>query len=406
MLHHQPEETALALQFVSAGLPVPTVGNLLSFLPRNRVYTVFPGFADVHVHLREPGFSYKETMASGSRAAARGGYTAVCAMPNLNPVPDSLEHLAAEEAAIQQGALIHVYPYGAITVGEQGEQLADLAGMANGVCAFSDDGRGVQSRAMMKEAMLLAKSLGKIIAAHCEDNSLLNGGYIHDGVYARAHGHKGISSESEWRPIARDLELAAETGCAYHVCHISTKESVALIREAKKSGVDVTCETGPHYLVLDDGFLQEDGRFKMNPPLRDKTDREALVEGLLDGTIDMIATDHAPHSAEEKSRGLQKSAMGVVGIETAFPVVYTHLVRPGVLTLEQAVALLAVNPRKRFSLPLGNDFSVWDLEDRYAIDPDTFLSLGRATPFAGMEVYGRCLATVLDGQIVYQTERS
>ena len=406
MLHHQPEETALALSFVSAGLPVPTVGNLLSFLPRNRNYTVFPGFADVHVHLREPGFSYKETMASGTRAAARGGYTAVCAMPNLNPVPDSLEHLAVEEAAIEKGALIHVYPYGAITVGEQGEVLSDLPGMARHVCAFSDDGRGVQSRAMMKEAMLLAKSLGKIIAAHCEDNSLLNGGYIHDGAYARAHGHKGISSESEWRPVARDLELAAETGCSYHVCHISTKESVALIREAKKSGVDVTCETGPHYLVLDDSCLQEDGRFKMNPPLRDKSDREALVEGLLDGTIDMIATDHAPHSAEEKSRGLQKSAMGVVGIETAFPVVYTHLVRPGMLSLEQAVKLLAVNPRKRFSLPLGNDFSVWDLEDRYAIDPDTFLSLGRATPFAGMEVYGRCLATVLDGQLVYQAERS
>ena len=406
MLHHQPEETALALSFVSAGLPVPTVGNLLSFLPRNRKYTVFPGFADVHVHLREPGFSYKETMASGTRAAARGGYTAVCAMPNLNPVPDSLEHLAVEEAAIEKGALIHVYPYGAITVGEQGEVLSDLPGMARRVCAFSDDGRGVQSRAMMKEAMLLAKSLGKLIAAHCEDNSLLNGGYIHDGAYARAHGHKGISSESEWRPIARDLELAAETGCSYHVCNISTKESVALIREAKKSGVDVTCETGPHYLVLDDSCLQEDGRFKMNPPLRDKTDREALVEGLLDGTIDMIATDHAPHSAEEKSRGLQKSAMGVVGIETAFPVVYTHLVRPGMLSLEQAVKLLAVNPRKRFSLPLGNDFSVWDLEDRYAIDPDTFLSLGRATPFAGMEVYGRCLATVLDGQLVYQAERS
>ena len=378
----------------------------LSFLPSGGSYTVLPGFADVHVHLREPGFSYKETMASGTRAAAAGGYTAVCAMPNLNPVPDSLEHLAQEEAAIAAGAVIPVYPYGAITVGEKGETLADLAGMAERVCAFSDDGRGVQSREMMERAMTEAKALGKIIAAHCEDNSLLNGGYIHDGAYAHAHGHKGISSESEWRPIARDLELAAETGCSYHVCHISTKESVALIREAKKSGVDVTCETGPHYLVLDDSCLQEDGRFKMNPPLRDKSDREALVEGLLDGTIDMIATDHAPHSAEEKSRGLQKSAMGVVGIETAFPVVYTHLVRPGILSLEQAVKLLAVNPRKRFSLPLGNDFSVWDLEDRYAIDPDTFLSLGRATPFAGMEVYGRCLATVLDGQLVYQAERS
>ena len=384
----------------------PRLEEFLSLLPQNRDYTVFPGFADVHVHLREPGFSYKETIASGTRAAAHGGYTAVCAMPNLNPVPDSGEHLAVQEAAIAAGAVIHVYPYGAITVGEQGETLADLAALAPRVCGFSDDGRGVQARAMMEAAMVEAKALGKVIAAHCEDNALLRGGYIHDGGYARAHGHKGICSESEWGPIARDLELAAKTGCKYHVCHISTKESVELIRQAKKSGVDVTCETGPHYLVLDDSCLREDGRFKMNPPLRERSDREALVEGLRDGTIDMIATDHAPHSAEEKARGLAKSAMGVVGIETAFPVVYTYLVKPGLVPLETVVNALTVNPRTRFGLPLGEDFSVWDLEDRYTIDPETFLSLGRATPFAGMEVQGRNLLTVCGGKAVWQAERS
>ena len=384
----------------------PRLEEFLSLLPQNRDYTVFPGFADVHVHLREPGFSYKETIASGTRAAAHGGYTAVCAMPNLNPVPDSGEHLEVQEAAIAAGAVIHVYPYGAITVGEQGEALADLAALAPRVCGFSDDGRGVQARAVMEDAMVEAKALGKVVAAHCEDNSLLRGGYIHDSQYARTHGHKGICSESEWGPIARDLELAAKTGCKYHVCHISTKESVELIRQAKKSGVDVTCETGPHYLVLDDSCLREDGRFKMNPPLRDRSDREALVEGLRDGTIDMIATDHAPHSAEEKARGLAKSAMGVVGIETAFPVVYTYLVKPGLVPLETVVNALTVNPRTRFGLPLGEDFSVWDLEDRYVIDPETFLSLGRATPFAGMEVQGRNLLTVCGGKAVWQAERS
>ena len=362
----------------------PRLEEFLSLLPQNRDYTVFPGFADVHVHLRD----------------------AVCAMPNLNPVPDSGEHLEVQEAAIAAGAVIHVYPYGAITVGEQGETLADLAALAPRVCGFSDDGRGVQARAMMEAAMVEAKALGKVIAAHCEDNALLHGGYIHDGQYARIHGHKGICSESEWGPIARDLELAAKTGCKYHVCHISTKESVELIRQAKKSGVDVTCETGPHYLVLDDSCLREDGRFKMNPPLRDRSDREALVEGLRDGTIDMIATDHAPHSAEEKARGLAKSAMGVVGIETAFPVVYTYLVKPGLVPLETVVNALTVNPRTRFGLPLGEDFSVWDLEDRYVIDPETFLSLGRATPFAGMEVQGRNLLTVCGGKAVWQAERS
>lgn len=364
-------------------------------------YVIFPGFCDVHVHFREPGFSYKETIATGSRAAARGGYTAVCTMPNLNPVPDSVEHLEVQRRLIEETACIHVYPYGAITVCEQGEALSDLEGMAPDVVGFSDDGRGVQSDDMMRQAMLRAKALGKPIVAHCEVNSLLRGGYIHDGDYAKAHGHRGICSESEWGQIARDLQLAKETGCAYHVCHVSAKESVALIRKAKAEGLDVTCETGPHYLVMDDSDLQEDGRFKMNPPLRGKEDREALIHGILDGTIDMIATDHAPHSAEEKSRGLGKSAFGIVGIETAFPILYTCLVKPGILSLNKLLELLCVNPRRRFGLPLGTDYSIWDLNAAYAIDPKAFLSKGRATPFAGWQVNGKCIATICDGKLVY-----
>ena len=364
-------------------------------------YVIFPGFCDVHVHFREPGFSYKETIATGSRAAARGGYTAVCTMPNLNPVPDSVENLGIQRRLIEETACIHVYPYGAITIGEQGEALSDLEGMAPDVVGFSDDGRGVQSYDLMRQAMLRAKALGKPIVAHCEVNSLLRGGYIHDGDYAKAHGHRGICSESEWGQIARDLQLVKETGCAYHVCHVSAKESVALIRKAKAEGLDVTCETGPHYLVMDDSDLQEDGRFKMNPPLRGKEDREALIHGILDGTIDMIATDHAPHSAEEKSRGLEKSAFGIVGIETAFPILYTCLVKPGILSLNKLLELLCVNPRRRFGLPLGTDYSIWDLNAAYPIDPEDFLSKGRATPFAGWQVNGKCIATICDGKLVY-----
>ena len=365
-------------------------------------YAVFPGFCDVHVHFREPGFSYKETIASGSLASARGGYTDVCTMPNLNPVPDSKEHLKQQQDLIDATACIHVHPYGSITVGQKGEALSDLAGMAEHCIAFSDDGWGVQSDEMMRRAMEEARTLGKMIVAHCEDNSLLRGGYIHDGDYAKAHGHRGICSESEWGQIARDLQLVKQTGCAYHVCHISTKESVDIIRKAKAEGVNVTCETGPHYLILDDSFLQEDGRFKMNPPLRSKEDREALIEGLLDGTIDMIATDHAPHSAEEKSRGLEKSAFGIVGIEIAFPLLYTYLVKPGILSLDRLVALLTVNPRKRFGIPCGVDFTVWDLDAVSKIDPNEFLSMGKATPFAGWEVSGKCMATVCDGKVVYK----
>ena len=367
-------------------------------------YVIFPGFCDVHVHFREPGFSYKETIATGSLAAAHGGYTAVCPMPNLNPVPDSREHLKLQQELIRRDARIHVYPYGAITVGEKGETIADLEAMAPEVIGFSDDGRGVQSDETMRQAMLRAKALGKPIVAHCEDNSLLRGGYIHEGTYAKAQGHRGICSESEWRQIQRDLKLVKETGVSYHVCHVSAKESVELIRRAKAEGLDVTCETGPHYLVMDDSMLQEEGRFKMNPPLRSKEDREALIAGILDGTIDMIATDHAPHSAEEKAKGLEKSAFGVVGLETAFPILYTYLVKPGILTLDKLVELLCVNPRKRFGIGLGRDFSVWDLEQSDTVDPGQFLSMGKATPFEGWHVTGRCLATVCDGKVVYRSQ--
>lgn len=370
----------------------------------SKEYIIVPGLCDVHVHFREPGFSYKETIASGSAAAAHGGYTAVCTMPNLDPVPDSAEHLQVQLDAIKRGVAIKVLPYGAITVGEKGEKLADMEAMSDKVCAFSDDGKGVQNDEMMREAMTAAKRLGKIIAAHCEDNSLLFGGYIHDGEYARIHGHRGISSASEYKQIERDLRLAEETGCAYHVCHISTKESVELIRQAKAHGVNVTCETAPHYLVLCDDDMQEDGRFKMNPPLRSREDKEALIEGIKDGTIDMIATDHAPHSAEEKGRGLEKSLMGIVGLETAFPVLYTELVTKNIITLDRLVELMSFKPKERFGIDTNNDFAVFDISEAYKIDPEDFLSMGRATPFAGREVFGRCLLTVHNGKVVYKAE--
>ena len=376
---------------VSPSAPISVFDNIV----------ILPGLCDVHVHLREPGFSYKETILSGTMVSARGGYTAVCSMPNLNPTPDSVENLEKQLEIIRRDGKIAVYPYGTITVGQAGETLSDMDGMAHKVIGFSDDGRGVQSDDMMRSAMLKAKSLGKMIVAHCEDNSLLRGGYIHDGDYAREHGHRGICSESEWGQIKRDLELVRETGCAYHICHISTKESVEIIRAAKAEGLDVTCETGPHYIVLDDSCLQEDGRFKMNPPLRSPSDREAILEGILDGTIDMIATDHAPHSAEEKSRGLEKSAMGIVGIETAFPILYTRLVKAGILSLEKLVKLMCDAPRERFGIRSDVGFTVFDLGREYEIDPSEFLSMGHATPFMGEKVFGRCLATVYNGEIVY-----
>ena len=371
---------------------------------------LFPGFVDVHVHLREPGFSYKETIRTGTLAAAHGGFAHVAAMPNLDPVPDCAAALAVQRAIIEKDALVHVHPYGAVSVGEKGEQLADLDGLAPGVIAFSDDGRGVQSESLMREAMMQCRRLGKILAAHCEDNSLLHGGYIHDGAYARAHGHRGICSESEWGPITRDLRLAEQTGCAYHVCHVSTKESVALIRAAKRRGVDVTCETAPHYLTFTDEDLQEDGRFKMNPPLRAREDRDALIEGLLDGTIDMLVTDHAPHSREEKARGLEKSAMGVVGLETSFAASYTALVQTGILPLEKLVDLMHGAPMRRFGcgteLAEGQpaDLTAFDLTKTYTVDPETFLTMGRSTPFAGCALTGVCKLTMIGGEPVWKEE--
>ena len=378
-----------------------SVGIDISVLDNDNI-AVLPGFCDVHVHFREPGFSYKETMKTGSLAAARGGCTAACTMPNLNPVPDSVENLKAQTDIIEKDAVINVYPYASITVGQKGEVLSDLEGMKDDCIAFSDDGRGVQSEALMRAAMEKAKALGKMIVAHCEVNDLLKGGYIHDGEYAKAHGHKGICSESEYMQVKRDIRLAKEMGVAYHVCHISAKETVEAIRKAKAEGVNITCETGPHYLVMDDSMLREEGRFKMNPPLRSAADREALIEGIKDGTIDMIATDHAPHSAEEKSKGLAGSAFGIVGIETAFPWLYTELVKKDVITLEKLIELMAINPRKRFGIPMGNDFSVWDLSKEYTVDPEEFLSMGRATPLAGEKLFGENLMTVKDGQIVYK----
>ncbi len=369
---------------------------------------IFPGFVDVHVHLREPGFCLKETIKSGTMAAAHGGYTTVFSMPNLNPTPDSKENLAPQLEAIKRDAVINVIPYGTITVGEKGEALSDMEGIASDICAFSDDGKGVQSEEMMLEAMKRAKALNKIIAAHCEDNSLLEGGYIHKGKYAAEHGHKGICSESEWGPIARDIELCKKTGVSYHVCHVSAKESVETIRQAKREGVDITCETGPHYLILDDSCLKEEGRFKMNPPLRDKTDREALIEGIKDGTIDMIATDHAPHTAEEKSKGLEKSLMGVVGLETAFAECYTNLVKTGIISLEKLIELMSISPAERFGVESGIEvgkkanLTVFDLSKSYTVDPEEFLSKGRSTPFKDDTVYGECLMTITEGKISWK----
>ena len=364
---------------------------------------IIPGLCDVHVHLREPGFSYKETIKSGTLASAAGGYTAVCSMPNLNPAPDTAENLAKQLQIIERDASVAVLPYGTITKGQAGLELSDMEAMAKDAVAFSDDGRGVQSEEMMRAAMEKAKSLGKMIVAHCEDNSLLHGGYIHDGEYARAHGHRGICSESEWGPIARDVELVREIGCPYHVCHISTAESVEIIRKAKAEGVNITCETGPHYILLDDSYLQEDGRFKMNPPLRSPSDREAILQGILDGTIDMIATDHAPHSAEEKSRGLEGSAMGVVGIETAFALIYTRLVKAGLLSMERLVELMSTKPRERFNITTDVGFTVFDVGEEYEINPENFVSMGKSTPFKGEKVYGKCLLTVYEGRVAHSS---
>ncbi len=385
--------------FVSKDVAIEVNGAMSGGIIENCF--LFPGFVDVHVHLREPGFSYKETIKTGTLAAARGGYSVVCSMPNLNPAPDSMENLKIQQDIIDRDAVIDVYPYGCITVAQKGEKLADVCGMAEDVIAFSDDGRGVQDDDMMLRAMREAARLGKIIAAHCEDNSLLEGGYINKGEYAKLHGHRGICNESEFKPIERDLKLAEETGCKYHVCHVSTKESVELIRQAKKRGVNVTCETAPHYLILNDGDLQEDGRFKMNPPLRSEADRLALIEGIKDGTIDMIATDHAPHSAEEKSKGLEKSMMGIVGIETSFALMYTYLVKTGIITLEKLIELMSINPAKRFGIE-NKGYTVFDLDAEYVINSNEFLSMGKSTPFEGRKVNGVCKLTVANANVAYE----
>lgn len=400
-------------QFVPSDIAIEG-DKIISVVPAasaasSKALYALPGFTDVHVHLREPGFSYKETIATGTRAAARGGYARVCAMPNLSPAPDSAAHLRAQLDIIERDAVIDVVPYGTITVGEAGEALSDMEALAPHVCAFSDDGRGVQDDDVMRAAMQKAKSLGKLIAAHCEDNKLLRGGCVHDGAFAKAHGLPGICSKSEWGQIARDLDLVRQTGCAYHVCHISTKESVDLIRQAKKEGLDVTCETAPHYLLLTEDDLRDEGRFKMNPPVRTRADREALLQGLMDGTIDMIATDHAPHAAEEKAKGLRGSAMGIVGLETAFALLYTYLVRmTGLISLERLVDLMSLAPARRFGLPAeglrpGADanLALWDLDAKYEIDPNDFLSKGRATPFEGWRVCGQCVETLYKGNAVW-----
>jgi len=386
---------------VSPDVPVVDAENLM----------ILPGFADVHVHLREPGFFYKESIATGTQAAAKGGFTLVCSMPNLNPVPDSVENMAVQQEIIDRDAVIDVLPYAAITIGEKGQQLVDFEALADKCFAFSDDGKGVQKNDMMKEAMLRAKALGKPIVAHCEDESLLYGGYIHDGEYARLHGHRGICSESEWGQVRRDLELVRKTGCRYHVCHVSTKETVELIRQAKKEGLPVTCETGPHYLTMCDRQLKEEGRFKMNPPIRSSEDRDTLLQGLIDGTVDMVATDHAPHTAEEKGKGLEKSLMGVVGIETAFPILYTNLVMSNIMPLETLIDRMAVAPRRAFGMEGGvievgakADLAVLDLKPKYVVNPDDFLSKGKATPFEGWLVYGENTMTIVDGRIVWKKD--
>ena len=373
-------------------------------------YFLIPGFVDVHTHLRQPGFSYKETIKSGSMAGTRAGYTALCTMPNLNPAPDCPENLKAQTDIIERDAVIDVLPFGTITKGRKGEgEVVDFESMADKVVGFSDDGTGVQTGELMEKAMARCAKLNKIISAHCEVNDLLKGGYIHDGVYCKEHGHKGICSKSEWAQIERDCKLAEKTGCRYHVCHISTKESVDIIRKAKARGVKVTCETGPHYLTMCDEDLLEDGRFKMNPPLRSREDMNALIEGVKDGTIDVIATDHAPHSKEEKSKGLKGSAMGVVGLETAFGVLNTKLVKTGVISLEKLIDMMSVKPREIFDISGGKievgapaDLALLDIDKEWCVDPEKFVTMGRATPFQDWKLQGENLLTIYKGEIVYE----
>lgn len=381
--------------------------NVLKFLKDNpkfnkNQYTILPGFIDVHVHFREPGFSYKETILSGSKAASKGGYTTVATMPNLKPVSDTVEHISEQIKLINKANLIKVIPYGSITINEEGEEISPLEDVASKVFAFSDDGKGVQNKKVLYKAMKRAKKLGKVITLHCEVNKLLKGGYIHDGEYAKAHHHKGISSKSEYLEIKRDIKLAKKTGCKLHICHVSAKESVELIRKAKAKGIDITCETAPHYLLLNDSNLKECGYYKINPPIRGKEDQQALIKGIKDGTIDMIATDHAPHSKEEKNKGLKDSLFGASGIEIAFPLLYTYLVKKHIISLDKLIELLVINPSKRFNLKLNDDFSIWDLNKKEIINSNKFLSKGKNTPFNGYEVYGINEVTIHNKKIVYK----
>ncbi|MBO4621238.1 MAG: dihydroorotase [Paludibacteraceae bacterium] len=364
-----------------------------------------PALVDMHVHFREPGFAYKESILSGSRAAMCAGYSDVFTMPNLNPAPDTLEHLSLQTKIIVRDSLIGVHPYASITLGQKGEgELVNIEQLHGLVAGFSDDGRGIQDASLMREAMRRIAAVDGLIVEHCEVNSLLRGGYIHDGAYARMHGHKGICSESEWREVERNIRLSEETGCRLHVCHISTKESVELIREAKKSGIRVTTETAPHYLLLNERMLQEDGSWKMNPPIRSVQDQMALLAGVQDGTIDVIATDHAPHSKDEKNRGLAGSAFGIVGIETAFPLLYTYLVKPGLLSMERLIELMSTRAREIMGLPMDESWATFDLDAHYTIDPESFLSQGKSTPFAGWEVWGKCVKNEYKGNVVYEAE--
>lgn len=394
---------------------IDTLGTSISENGVDRVFFaqdkyLIPGFVDVHVHLRQPGFSYKETIKTGTQSAAAGGYTAVCSMPNVDPVPDCIQGIKAQTDIIEKDAVINVYPFASITKGRKGcGELVDFDALKDAAVGFSDDGTGVQDGSDMYEAMKRCAKIGKIISAHCEVNSLLNGGYIHDGEYCKEHNHKGICSASEYEQIERDCLLAQRTGVHYHVCHISTKESVDIIRRAKADGINVTCETGPHYLTMSDADLQEDGRFKMNPPLRSIEDKRALVEGVIDGTIDVIATDHAPHSKEEKSKGLAKSAMGVVGLETSFGVLNTKLVKTNIITLEKLVYMMSVRPREIFNLAGGKiaegevaDLALLDIDKEWTVNPDEFYSMGKATPFDGWKLQGKNVLTICKGEIVYE----
>jgi dihydroorotase len=375
---------------------------------------VAPGFIDVHVHLREPGGEQKETIETGTLAAARGGFTTICAMPNTKPVPDTVEHLKNLKERIKENAHVRVLPYASITVKEAGQELTDFESLQKeGAFAFTDDGAGVQNAGIMLKAMKKAAALQASVVAHCEDNTLVFGGVVHDGVFAKTHNIQGIPSVCEAVHIARDVLLAEAAGCHYHVCHISTKESVRTVRDAKKAGIHVTAEVTPHHLLLTEEDIPGlDANYKMNPPLRSKEDREALINGLLDGTIDCIATDHAPHTIEDKQAGIYKAPFGIVGLETAFPLLYSRFVQTGIFTLKKLVDWMTIKPAEIFKLPYGRleegaaaDLVIIDLNLEKEIVPQHFASKGRNTPFGGWKCKGWPIATFVNGKLVWQEGR-